>query len=115
LEVVIPAVLGIMLSVASIMSVGVPAVHFTDGAELLGWFAIMVHYDKNKAKYVKQGYGPVPVGTWVSPPISEMTAGDLILTNGAVARNLRESVGHAAALVEKEDGKYAISSHMDRG
>jgi hypothetical protein len=115
LEVVIPASLGILLSFAALFSLAVPAVHFTDGAELLVWIAIIVHYIKNKAKYVKQGYGPVPTGTWVSPPVSEMTAGDLILTNGAVARNLRESVGHAATLVEREDGKYAISSHMDRG
>ena len=116
LEVTIPTALGLLLSGAALFCHhALWPVHALAASELLLWVGILVHYERNKAKYEKQGYGPVPVGCWSSPPVDQMAAGDLILTNGAVARRLHESVGHAATVVVKEDGLYAISSHMDRG
>lgn len=116
LELLIPTGLGILLSSAAFVAHHTFwPVHALAGVELVLWTGILVHYVKNKQKYEKQGYGPVPVGCWVSPPVDQMNAGDLILTNGAVARRLHESVGHAATVVAKEDKLYAISSHMDRG
>ncbi len=116
LEVTIPTTLGILLSVAALFARhGFWPVHAIAVVELLLWVGILVHYFKNRQKYEKQGYGPVPVGCWVSPPVDQMDAGDLILTNGAVARRLHESVGHAATVISNGDGLYALSSHMDRG
>jgi hypothetical protein len=116
LELIIPSILGILLCLAALFTRhSYPVVHWVDGFILLCWIAIQARWYLNKKKYVKQGYGPVPIGTWVSPPASEMASGDLILTNGAVARRLHESVGHAATVVEMPDGMRGISSHMDRG
>lgn len=116
IELMVPTGLGLLLSVAALLGRhAVWPVHALAVFELLCWIGILVHYVRNKQKFEKQGYGPVPVGCWVSPPVEQMSAGDLILTNGAVARRLHESVGHAATVISKEDGLYAISSHMDRG
>lgn len=116
LEVTVPVTLGALLSAAALLAHHtVWQAHAIAATELLLWFGIWVHYRRNRSKFEKQGYGPVPIGCWVSPPVESMSAGDLILTNGAIARRLHESVGHAATVVVVDGALFAISSHLDRG
>jgi hypothetical protein len=73
-------------------------------------------YRRNQSRFKKQGYGPVPLNTWVSPPADVLRAGDLLLTSGRIAKGLHESVGHAEMVLEMADGKKMLfSSYMEKG
>ncbi len=116
LEIVVPMGLGVVLSVVALMTPSGRELHATAVLEIIIWGLLFGIFWRNKSRYEKRGYGPVPKGTWISPPASVFKPGDLILTSGNVARRLRESVGHAAAVVQDPGGAlFAISSHMDRG
>jgi len=117
IEIQIPAILGVTLSVVALFSrVYHPYFHVAALGELAGWVYMYLLYRRNQSRFKKQGYGPVPVNTWVNPPASVLRAGDLILTSGRIAMGLHESVGHAEMVVVMPDGKKMLfSSYMDKG
>jgi hypothetical protein len=116
LEVVIPATLGITLSILPLILRTNTTLHIIAIIELLLWIAICITYRKNRINYIKQGHGPLPAFTWVSPPETSLKPGDLILTSGRVAAGLRESVGHAEMVIEIPDNSMkAFSSYMANG
>lgn len=117
IEIQLPVVFGLVLSVVALISHAYhPIVHVIAIGEMAFWIWIFVLYRRNKSKFKKQGYGPVPLHTWVSPPASELKPGDLILTSGNIAKELHESVGHAEMVLRKTDGELVLfSSYMDKG
>jgi hypothetical protein len=116
IEMQLPVVTGFFLSAAALFSRAHPFDRYLAIAEIFGWIYIYYVYRSNMHRFKKQGFGPVPLNTWVSPPASALTAGDLILTSGNIARQLHESVGHAEMVLEMEDGELALfSSYMDKG
>jgi hypothetical protein len=115
LELILPCIFGVCLSIVALFGHSVDVIKFTNGALLLAWGAVYSKWVSNRTKFVKQGHGPIPKGTWVNPPPNVMAPGDVILTSGAVATRLHESVGHAATVVSASGQLYALSSHMDRG
>jgi len=117
IELQLPVVLGITLSaIALIAKVFHPYVRILAVIEILAWVYIYVLYKLNQSKYKKQGYGPVPLNTWVNPPASALRPGDLLLTSGNIAKGLHESVGHAELVLEMPDGtKQLFSSYMAKG
>lgn len=116
LEFIIPFWLGALLAVAAFIDTTYLVLRILSGCLLIGWLALYVLYRRNRHQYMIQGHGPLPYGCWISPPAEVLQAGDLLLTSGRVAKNLRESVGHAEMVIEKPDGsKYAFSSYMARG
>ncbi len=87
------------------------------GIEIAAWLGVYVAYRRNKAKFQRQGHGPMPKGAWINPP-AEALQGDLelILTSGNVARRMHETVGHGEVAVRQPDGKvWLLSSYMERG
>jgi len=116
LELELPVVSGMILSIAAVLS---PCHWLTKGLavlEALCWIYIWIIYNRNKQRFKVQGYGPVPINTWVSPPASELAAGDLILTSGNIARDLHESVAHAEMVIQRADGKLGLfSCYMEKG
>ncbi|MBU6451101.1 MAG: hypothetical protein KGS72_04930 [Cyanobacteria bacterium REEB67] len=117
LEVQLPVFLGATLSVVALFSRAYhPYFHVAAVGELACWVYIYILYRRNQKRFKKQGYGPVPVNTWVNPPASILRAGDLLLTSGNIARELHESVGHAEMVLEMPDGsKMLFSSYMEKG
>ncbi|HEY9713599.1 MAG TPA: hypothetical protein V6C72_09010 [Chroococcales cyanobacterium] len=117
LELQLPVFLGIAMSVVALMSQAIhPYFHLFAVLEIFGWMWIYWLYKRNQALFKKQGFGPVPLNTWVSPPLSILRPGDLLLTSGNVARNLHESVGHAETVIETESGeRFLLSSYMKKG
>jgi hypothetical protein len=116
IEMQLPVVTGFALSGVALFSRAHPMDRYLAMAEIVGWIYIYVLYRINKGRFVKQGFGPVPTNTWVSPPASALTAGDLILTSGNIAKQLHESVGHAEMVLEKENGeKVLFSCYMEKG
>ena len=117
MEVQLPVFLGAALSfIAIVAPVYHPYFHVVALFELACWIYIYILYRRNQKLFKKQGYGPVPYDTWVSPPASVLRAGDLLLTSGNIARELHESVGHAEMVLETPDGKKVLfSSYMEKG
>jgi hypothetical protein len=115
LEILIPIGFGLILASVALFSPARFYTHIAAGAELALWLTVFYKYRANKRHFEQLGHGPVPEGTWISPPESELQAGDLVLTNGAVAATLHESVGHAFLVLSRDDELVALSSHMDRG
>jgi hypothetical protein len=116
LEFVIPATIGTCLAVLACLDTHFLALRIVSLIEIAAWLYLIMLYRHNREHYMKQGHGPVPFGTWISPPAELLRSGDLLLTSGRVAKNLRESVGHAELVIEMSDGtKKAFSSYMARG
>lgn len=83
--------------------------------EILGWGLLYISYRRNKNRYKTQGHGPLPKGAWVNPHPDALQDGDLILTSGRVAKQLRETVGHGEMVMEINGRRSTWSSFMDRG
>lgn len=116
LEITIPCSVGLLLSGLGIFLPGPPELRMVAAMELSAWIMLYVMYRQNRRHFEILGHGPVPEGTWINPPAGLLRPGDLLLTSGRVAVQLHESVGHAATVVQIEDGEMMVlSSHMDRG
>lgn len=116
IEVEVPLVMGSFLSSIAIFAALHDSIKLLAALEFVLWMRISMEYSKNKAKYEKQGYGPLPIGCWLSPPADALVAGDLMLTSGRVAANLHEGVGHGEMVIEEPNGEMkSFSSYMKDG
>jgi hypothetical protein len=117
IELQLPIALGLILSMVALAAKAYhPLFHVAALAEMAGWIYIYILYGRNRKKFKQQGYGPVPLHTWVNPPASVLRGGDLILTSGNIAKDLHESVGHAEMVLKLPDGTLSLfSSYMAKG
>jgi hypothetical protein len=116
LEFIIPFWIGASLSFAAFLDSTYIALRILATCLFVGWLCLYIMYRLNRKHYMVQGHGPLPQGCWISPPAAVLKSGDLLLTSGRVAKNLRESVGHAEMVIEMPDGsKRAFSSYMAKG
>lgn len=116
IEFILPAVLGIALSLLALLLGGPGGLRAVAVGELAAWVTLCLVYRRNRRRYVREGHGPLPTGCWISPPAEALRPGDLILTSGRVAEGLRESVGHGETVVLRGDGALeSFSSYMDQG
>lgn len=115
-EFLLPAFLSIALVAFALVRAHHTWVRLAAAAELGAWVVLLAVYRRNRRRYVKQGHGPVPADSWISPPAHVLEAGDLLLTSGRMAVRLRESVGHSELVVRMADGSMrSFSSYMGRG
>lgn len=116
LELVIPLTIGASLAGLAVVLPHHPALRVVAGIELITWGYVYLSYQRNRRRYIVQGHGPVPAGTWISPPADVLQPGDLLLTSGRVAAHLHESVGHGEMVLLAPAGdKMAFSSYMAYG
>lgn len=116
LEVEIPLVIGMFLAGAAVFAALYEQVKVIAVLEFIAWTVVAIQYRHNRAKYEKQGHGPLPRGCWLSPPAEALMAGDLMLTSGRVATHLHESVGHGEMVIEEPNGDMkSFSSYMKDG
>ncbi|MBY0357534.1 MAG: hypothetical protein K2W82_05985 [Candidatus Obscuribacterales bacterium] len=116
IEIHLPMIFGILLSTVALFTKAHTFYHLVAIVEIIIWLYIYGLYKKNQSSFEKQGYGPVPLHTWINPPASELRSGDLILTSGRIAHALHESVGHAETVLRMPDGQWMLfSSYMDKG
>ena len=90
------------------------------GINLLAWSAMYTKYRVNKRRYEMEGHGPVPVGTWMSPPIEVIREGDMLLSGGGkmdMAALTEAAVGHGELVVRNpQTGELCcLSSYMAKG
>lgn len=116
LKVCLPLTFGSILAASSFSTADSVWLHVLAGLTFVSWGAIYLRYRHNRKSYMTQGHGPLPAGTWVSPPARALLPGDLILTSGRIATRLHESVGHGEVVVIGAKGeRLSFSSYMERG
>ncbi len=116
MQVVIPSICGVMLAALAAFSTSELLLQGIAAAELVAWLAVYIKYRRNRANFIKQGHGPLPKDAWVNPDWKALRPGDLILTGGAMAGRLHDTVGHAELVIRGEDGQlYTLSSFMKSG
>lgn len=116
LQVLLPVVLGVVLSSLSFFSANSMLLQALAGLSLLWWGYIYFLYRKNRKQYIKQGHGPLPKDCWLNPDPRALQPGDLILTSGRIATRLHESVGHGELALRLADGTMGcFSSYMEKG
>lgn len=116
MQVVIPCIAGLMLASLAAFSTMQSACKLLALVEICAWLAVYAAYRRNRLSFSRQGHGPLPKNTWLSPDAAALQPGDLILTSGRMAGKLHDSVGHAELVIPDESGKlYALSSYMETG
>jgi hypothetical protein len=115
LQVLLPLTLGVVLCGLAIFATDLLWLRGLALLSIAYWGVLYVRYRRNKKLYETQGHGPLPVGTWVNPPVESLQAGDLILTSGNMASRLQESVGHGEIVVNVGGTLKAFSSYMAKG
>ncbi len=116
LKVCVPLTFGVILSAAAMFTAVSNWLQALALFSLVSWAYIYLLYNRNRKSYMTQGHGPLPAGTWVSPPAAALRPGDLILTSGRIATRLHESVGHGEVVMRGENGEMlSFSSYMERG
>lgn len=86
------------------------------GVELLLWACIYWLYRRNRARYIKQGHGPLPDRCWVNPDPAVLEPGDLLLTSGPISGRILESLDHGEVVLRLPDGSLGLlSSYMPKG
>ncbi|HEY9713600.1 MAG TPA: hypothetical protein V6C72_09015, partial [Chroococcales cyanobacterium] len=117
IEIQLPMLIGVAMSVLAIwVNDGGIYLHVVAALEIFGWIWIFKRYSDNRALFKNQGYGPVPLDTWVNPPAWVMQPGDLILTSGEIGKQLHESVSHGEVVIKMPNGELRLfSSYMGEG
>jgi len=91
----------------------------TAGVVVAGWLVVYARYRQVRSRYAREEHGWLPDGAWLNPPPEAYEDGDITLTAGNIARDLRNSVGHGeTTIVDYESTPpefYSFSSYMDTG
>lgn len=119
LSITVPICLGAALSTAGFLAATDLTLHVLGLALLAGWAAVYGSYRATLRKYQKAGHGLLPEGAWINPPAEAYEDGDITLTAGFVATDLRNSVGHGEVTVvdyiTPTPKFYSFSSYMGTG
>lgn len=84
--------------------------------ELAAAGVIFYLFHRTSKGYYRLGHGYMWNDAKVSPPIEDMDEGDIILTDGNMARRSGNTVGHAELVVKDPDGKlWVVSSYQGKG
>ena len=92
------------------------SLHLLALIEIALWGYIYWLYRRNRARYIKQGHGPLPDRCWVNPDPAVLEPGDLLLTSGPIAGRILESLDHGEVVLRLPDGTLGLlSSYMPKG
>lgn len=108
-------VFGIPLSLAALYLGGEQHVYILGAISLAAWVYFGYRFVVNTRRYEKQGAGPVPVDTCIKIPSELVRPGDAIATGGAMARLLRQGVGHTECVIRWEGKPMLFSSWFEEG
>lgn len=116
LQLLVPLATGLTLAIVggiawtSTTSLAVAAV------EILAWGGVYYLFHRTRQGYYIKGHGYMWKDALVSPDASLIGEGDIILTDGNMARRTRNTVGHAELVVRDPQGKlWVFSSWQGKG
>jgi len=106
---------GLPLSVVAYAASDRPSIRVISAIQLLFWLYFAYRYQVNKARYEKQGCGPVPLDTCIKIPVQLPRPGDAIGTGGQMARLLHQGVAHTETVIPWEGRTMLFSSWFENG
>ncbi len=117
LELVIPTIIGVTLSVIVFFTPGAWLLKLVAAALLGSWAFVFLQYQLHKKQYLRTGKQRwLPAATWLNPPAEAMQPGDLMLTYGRFAKAAGDPLGHGEKIIRGPQGKlWALSSYMQQG
>ena len=119
LSILLPIWLGVGISITGFIFADSFALHVVAVALLTGWRVVYLLYRRTRAQYEKAGHGLLPEGAWINVPPEAYEDGDITLTAGFVATDLKNSVGHGEVTVVDYKAQppafYSFSSYMGTG
>ncbi len=115
LQLLVPLGTGVTLAVVGAIAGAIvwsgPAPLLIAAIELLAWGGIYYLFHRTSQGYYIQGHGYMWNDAEVSPTIDLIGEGDIILTDGNMARRTKNTVGHAELVVrDPKDGKLKVFS-----
>lgn len=112
------AALGVLLALPALVF-GASALTLPALAILAVWTILIALQIRNRRRYVVKGFGLLPRKAWVNPPAEALREGDVILTNGVIARRTKNSVGHMELVLKGfykgKEQLIAFSAYMEKG
>lgn len=115
-QLLIPLGTGLALAVTGALAWTSGWAPLVAAAEIAAWAAMYYAFHKTKQGYYILGHGYMWNDALVNPDISEIGEGDIILTDGNMARRTRNTVGHAELVVKDPKGKlHVVSSWQGKG
>lgn len=116
LQLLVPLWTSIGLAIIGGAAWSCPAALCIAALELAAAGGIYYLFRKTSAGYYRLGHGYMWNDAKVSPSIEDMDEGDIILTDGNMARRSRNTVGHAELVVKDPTGKlWVVSSYQGKG
>ncbi len=119
LSVLVPIWLGLIISLVGFLFAPSLTLHVVASILAIGWGGVYLLYRHTRDKYIKAGHGLLPEGAWLNPPPEAYEDGDITLTAGFVATDLKNSVGHGEVTVVDYSTSpgtlYSFSSYMGTG
>ena len=116
LQLLVPMWTGLVLAVVGGCAWSCPTSLVVALSELAAWGGVYYLYRRTAANYYRLGHGYMWNDAHVNPPIELFAEGDIILTDGNMARRSRNTVGHAEIVVKDADGKLLVfSSYQGKG
>jgi hypothetical protein len=106
---------GVPTAAAALYLAPTSAAKVVAGASLVAWLYFAYRYQRNKARYERQGCGPVPVDTCIKIPVELPKPGDAIGTGGQMAKLLHQGVAHTETVIPWEGGLMLFSSWFENG
>ncbi len=116
LRIQLPLISGVILAVVALFANDSIVLRSIAGAELLAWLVLYFAWRRNATAFLTTPHGLLPLGTWVNPPVDVLKPGYMVLTSGAMARRMKQALGHGEVVVRGDDGKLKLfSAYMPNG
>lgn len=116
LQLLVPLFTGVTLSIVGAVA-GLDATAYGIGAGLLlAWGVIYYMFRRTGRNYYKLGFGYMWNDAYINPTCEAIGRGDIVLTDGNMARRTGNTVGHAELAVADPSGKlWVFSSYQGKG
>lgn len=116
LQLLVPLWTGVVLAIIGGAAWSCPASLLGASSLLAAWGVIYYMFHRTSKGYYRLGHGYMWNDAAISPTIDQMDEGDIILTDGNMARRSRNTVGHAELVVKDPEGKlWVVSSYQGKG
>ncbi len=112
----IPLILAAASAVLAILLDPISQLALVGLLELAAASLIHLSYRQGGKAYLRVGSGYLPARAWLNMPFKAIQVGDLILTDGRMARRSRNSMGHSELVLADAKGKLIVfSSWIETG
>lgn len=115
IEVYLPVLNGLILGTLVACFSSSPGLALIAILQIAGWLALFGIHRHQRQYHIKIGPGLMPANVWWNPPTEAIRPGDIIMMEGIIARNTRNSVGHVELVVMHKGKLSTVSAYFEKG